>query len=140
MYRSHLRRRGASAIEFALCMPFVVTLLGGMVDGGIHIATMHAVSRAARDGARVGSTTVESFPATGNAILAAAKSSADASMVAAGFGGTNYKSVVTWKSDTTGLYWVRVTVTGKTTPFFGTLTPFRGNLTQSFTMVTQEQP
>lgn len=140
MSHSSQRRRGASAIEFAMCMPFVFTLLGGLVDGGLHLATMHAVSRAARDGARLGSTTNEPFPANGDLIISNAVAAATASMSGAGFGAGNRSATATWLADGDGLRWVDVTVTGTQPAIFGTLTPFGGTLTQRFRMVTQEQP
>ena len=140
MSRSNTRRRGASAIEFALCLPFVVTLLGGIIDGGVHLATMHSISRAARDGARIGSSTTEPFPANGNTIIANATAAARSSMLGAGFATADFSTTVTWLPDNNRLYWVSVTVTGRKTPFFGNLTPFDDELTQRFVMVTQEQP
>ena len=140
MPRSIQRRRGASAIEFVLCMPFVLTLLAGLIDGGLHLATMHAVSRAARDGARDRASTNETFPATGTQILAAANAAATSSINAAGFGPTNRKVVSTWLPDANGLRWITVTVTATQPPIFGSFSPFGGELTQKFTMVTQEQP
>lgn len=140
MTRTHPRRRGASAIEFALCLPFVVTVLGGLVDGGLHMATMHSVSRAAQEGARIGSTTNEPFPATGTLIITNAAAAAKASITGAGFTTGNYTTSATWTADATGLRWVTVTVTANQPPFFGSMSPFGGTLTQRFTMVTQEQP
>lgn len=140
MSRTLRSRRGASAIEFALCLPFVVTLLGGIIDGGVHLATMHAVSRAARDGARIGSTSTEPFPATGNTIIANALIAANSSMRSAGFATTDFSTTATWTPDSNRLYWVTVTVTGRKNPLFGSLTPFNNTLTQKFLMVTQEQP
>jgi Flp pilus assembly protein TadG len=140
MSRFSHRSRGAAAVEFALCLPFVVTLLAGLIDGGMHLATMHLVSRAARDGARIGSTTNEPFPADGSLIIANATATATSSMTGAGFSPGHFTVTATWPQDADGLRWVNVVVTGSQPPMFGSLSPFGGTLTQRFTMVTQEQP
>ena len=57
-YRSpkgHRHRRGATAVEFALVLPVMVTLLLGTVDFGRFAYTQIAVTNAARAGAAFGS-------------------------------------------------------------------------------------
>ena len=53
---SRRRRRGASAIEFALMMPVISLLVFGAMDLSWFISTRYDVQRAAREGARIGST------------------------------------------------------------------------------------
>jgi Flp pilus assembly protein TadG len=51
------RRRGATAIEFALWMPVMLLMFAGIVDVSLYLNGMHQVVRAARDGARVTAST-----------------------------------------------------------------------------------
>lgn len=50
------RRRGVAAIEFALWLPVILLMFGGIVDLSMYVALQHDVVQAARDGARYGST------------------------------------------------------------------------------------
>lgn len=52
----HLRRRGVSAVEFALVLPVLLILVGGAVDFGRCFYTHIAVTNAARAGAEFAST------------------------------------------------------------------------------------
>ncbi len=49
-------RRGSAAIEFALCLPFVLALFGGVLELGNALYWKIAVTNAVRDGARMGVT------------------------------------------------------------------------------------
>ena len=49
--RRRPRRRGVSAVEFALILPLLLTLVGGAVDFGRCFYTHIAVTNAARAGA-----------------------------------------------------------------------------------------
>lgn len=46
--------RGAAAVEFALLLPVLVLLIGGIVDYGRYFFTQVQLSNAAREGARAG--------------------------------------------------------------------------------------
>ncbi|MBM6405978.1 pilus assembly protein [Phycicoccus sp. CSK15P-2] len=52
--------RGAAAVEFALVLPVLVLLMGGIVDYGRYFFTQVQLTNAAREGARAG--TVGSDP------------------------------------------------------------------------------
>ena len=54
--RTRPRRRGVSAVEFALVLPVLLTLVGGAVDFGRCFYTYVAVTNAARAGAEYAST------------------------------------------------------------------------------------
>ena len=66
------RERGAAAVEFALILPLMLLLVGGIVDFGRFFYTQNIVVNAAREGARsralgystAASTTVTSTIAT----------------------------------------------------------------------------
>jgi Flp pilus assembly protein TadG len=58
-----LRERGAAAVEMALILPFLLLLVGGIVDFGRFFYTQNIVVNAAREGARsraLGYTTTDS--------------------------------------------------------------------------------
>ena len=54
MSRTTRRERGAAAVEFALLLPVLVLLVGGIVDYGRYFFTQLQLTNAAREGARAG--------------------------------------------------------------------------------------
>lgn len=46
--------RGQSLIEFAFILPFLLILIGGVVDFGLSLFVGHVIQNAAREGARAG--------------------------------------------------------------------------------------
>ncbi len=77
-------RRGASAIEFALVIPVLMTIFGAILELSLYLGMMHRVSRIARDSARVGSVILEGPSPTGDDIVAAAETHAWLALDAAG--------------------------------------------------------
>lgn len=81
-----VRRRGSSAIEFALCLPFLLTLAAGLVDWGQFFVAELSVVAITRDAARsaIGADDPED-DATGRAqaLLAAAGMPTEGATVAA---------------------------------------------------------
>ena len=49
-------RRGSQAVEFALCLPILVLVLGGIIEYGLMFNQYLSVLSAARDGSRWGAT------------------------------------------------------------------------------------
>ena len=49
-------RRGSQAVEFALCLPVLVLVLGGIIEYGLMFNQYLSVLSAARDGSRWGAT------------------------------------------------------------------------------------
>lgn len=130
--------RGAAAMEFGLWFPVILSVLIGVIDGGMAMATQHVLARAARDGARIGSMTIEPIPATGKLIEAAASDAALRSLSAAGVE-ENVFVEARWTTDAEGLAWITVDVHLDHRSFIGSLSPFHGWQTRSFSMLTQEQ-
>jgi hypothetical protein len=56
MMQLRRHRRGGQAIEFALLLPVLVLLTGGMIDIAYVLGTRQALVMAVQEGARVGST------------------------------------------------------------------------------------
>jgi Flp pilus assembly protein TadG len=52
--RRHLTQRGAAALEFAIVLPVLLTILCGTIDWGYYFFTREVVVNASREGARVG--------------------------------------------------------------------------------------
>jgi Flp pilus assembly protein TadG len=132
-------RRGANAIEFALCVPFLFLMLGAVIDGGTFLLDQRAVAQAAHAGARVGASTSEPYPATGALILAAARTAATSSMTNQGFAPGDFTVQADWYKDTQGTSWLEVSVTCEHDTLFGGLTPFDKDLSAWFISMTQEQ-
>jgi Flp pilus assembly protein TadG len=73
---SRHRQRGAAAVEFALVLPLLLTLVLGAIDWGWYFFVDQLVTNAAREGARAGTLTPPTLPAADartNAITNAAK-------------------------------------------------------------------
>lgn len=147
MTRSRRSRRGASAVEFALSLPILITVLMGVIALSSYISQLHAVTRAARDGARVGSVTLEGISATGDDIEYASEVQARAVLDSTGYlcGGDpsidtddNPDCVVTakWYYDDPFYY---VTVWVSYPLDVGNYPGFPDNVTSQFTMMTQQQ-
>jgi len=70
------RRRGSQAVEFALLLPLLVLLGGGIVDTANYLAAQQALAAAVQDGARNGAAhdwrDAESTDAASDAAVAAA--------------------------------------------------------------------
>ena len=54
--RGFFSRRGSQAVEFALCVPILVLVLGGIIEYGLMFNQYLSVLSAARDGSRWGAT------------------------------------------------------------------------------------
>jgi len=135
--RSH-ERRGTAATEFALLLPILLSVLIGVVDGGLAMSKQHMLARAARDGARIGSMTIEPIPATGELIELAAEEAALRSLTAAGLTSGVFVTA-DWDVDESGLAWVTVVVSAEHRSILGPMSPLHGTHARSFTMLTQEQ-
>ena len=53
----NVRRRGAAAVEFAFCLPFLVTILLGIIEMGRLMMVKEILVNCARDGARTAAVT-----------------------------------------------------------------------------------
>jgi Flp pilus assembly protein TadG len=131
-------RLGTSAVEFALTLPIGLTILAGSIDGGMFMVESTVAARAARDGARVGSMTLEGSPVTGDLIEAAARDAALSSLNAAGVS-ADATVAATWFQDANAVSWLQVDVSMPHTSFFGGMTPFADTIQHRFFTVTQEQ-
>lgn len=85
-------RRGGAALEFALCAPILLLVLGGMVEWGWYFSQQILVEGAARDAARAGATADK-----GADLAQIAERRARSSLDGAGFDGDGASvSVSTW--------------------------------------------
>ena len=140
-------RRGASLIEFALSFPSLLTVLGGVLALSSYISQLHVVSRAARDGARVGSVTLEGPDGDGSLIEAASVLQAQAVLDTTGYhcageasttadDNANCNVSARWWYDDPYHY---VTVDVIYPLDVGAMPGFPENVSASFTMLTQQQ-
>lgn len=145
IYRQHKTanaraRSGAAAIEFALCIPLVLAILGAVVDLSYYISTIEFVSRAAREGARVGSTIIEGATPTGDQIEAEAEAQTAVLLGEMGHPcGANCTVQAEWLLIDTEWY-VRVRVDFPYEPVVGLAAYLPDHATAEFTMLTQQQP
>jgi len=140
------QRRGASLFEFALMIPMVTLVLFAITDLSAYITQLHIVGRAARDGARVGSVTLEGVDATGAQIEAAAYDQAVLVLESTGHACLNEDGTVDeslgCEIDADWIYvypyhLIRVTVTYPMQ--FNVYPTFPGEVVGTFTMMTQQQ-
>ena len=134
-----MRRRGAAAVEFALCLPPMVLIVGGIIDLSTFLTTQQIVSRAARDGARVGSAVIEGASPTGAQIEAQASAQAGLLLGEAGLPcGSGCTVAADWV-DIDGVMFVRVGIEYPYQPFVGLSTFLSDSVNVQFTMMTQQQ-
>lgn len=132
-------RRGSAALEFALCLPAFVLVVAAIVDLSTYLTIMQLASRAARDGARVGSTVIEGGTPTGDEIEAASIEQAELLLLEAGhpcLSGCTLNAI--WL-DIEGVDYVRVEVQYPYEPLVGLSTFLSDNVSTQFTMMTQQQ-
>lgn len=135
-------RRGAAALEFALVLPVLITLFGGIIELSLFISTFHRVNRVARDAARVGSTIIEGDEPDGTLIVEAAEDHANLALDAAGLpceGGCVMEA--TWEEDEdSGYFFITVDITY---PYSGitNILPdlMEDGIRSRFSMVSQQQ-
>jgi Flp pilus assembly protein TadG len=100
------RRSGIAAIEMALLLPLLLTLVFGMIEYGSLFWRSQQVANAARNGARRG--------IMAGATATDVSSSVDQSMLASGMGSTNYTILMTPANPASlasgGSFTVKVTV------------------------------
>lgn len=138
-----LHRRGAAALEFALCFPAFLVVVGASVDLGRLLSSHHTVQRLARDAARVGGavTTTDDHHAAGETeIEAGALAYAEAALNEA------YPTCedachanVNYFLDANGNAYLTVDVSTPFQPVFGLLTWMPTTLTDTFTVMTELQ-
>ncbi len=134
-------RRGVAALEFALTFPVFLAIVGGIIELGMYVSFHHIIARAARDGARVGSVTIEGNDPTGDLIESEAIDQAEFVLETMGHTCTGGCDVsASWATRPDGYHYITVTVEY---PYQGVtgLLPFLNDTVSvgSFTMLTQQQ-
>lgn len=134
-------QRGASAIEFALSLPFILVLVFGATDFALWSFTRQAVSRSVQDGAREASTLTLPVDATdGSLIEDTAKDAVVAALDMWGLDGAAANVETEWQTDAAGIVWLTVTATVDYASPFGPRSPFSGvPVRRRFVVFTQEQ-
>lgn len=102
-------RRGGAAVEFALTLPVIVAILAAIVDLAEYISLAHRVERACRDGARVGSYTLDGSAPIGDDLEAAAIAQAHVALQATGLDDGASVSAE-YYLDADGFHYLRVVV------------------------------
>lgn len=133
------RRRGAAAVEFALSLPFIVALFGGVVDLCLYMSRCHVIARAARDGARVGSVTFEGTSPTGALIEDAAVDQAMAILEQTGLECAAECQVLADWHAVDGYQMITVYVEYPFVALVGILPSMNDAVAFEFTMMTQQQ-
>lgn len=83
-------RRGANAIEFALILPVLITMMAGIMEYGWYFSQMVALSAATNDAARAGATTPEDSDDTPEQV---AEHALAVALVNNGYQGTVYTEI-----------------------------------------------
>jgi Flp pilus assembly protein TadG len=91
-----LNERGAAAVEFALLLPVLLTLLFGIIEFGMIMYGREVITNASREGARAGIVLVSPKPTAGqittvatNYLTGTGINLADVTIVVAGEGGAS---------------------------------------------------
>ena len=132
-----MRRRGSSALEFALTLPVIVAVLAGILEYGWYLFQLSNVVHALRDGTRIGVTVPSSDDAGSQARAEAhARSVMDGLGVPCTDGG---ECVVTATIEPAGdVQILRMNIEVDYSPLVGLL-PTPSQLRGTFTMMMQEQ-
>ena len=133
-------RSGSTAVEFALCLPFVFAILAAITDLSVFLSELHNIDRACRDAARVGAATLDASPPIGDDIEAAALEQASAVLTAVNLDPSLAATSARWRVESDGYAYVTVSVTY---PFFapvGIFPSLNGGVRSNFTMMTLQQP
>lgn len=135
------RLRGVAASEFALALPAFLLVVMASAEVSHFITSVYTVQRAARDGARVGSVTLEGPSPDGTLIAARAEQQAIEVLEATGRTcGDTCQVDATWYQDSiTGWWYVQVDVDYPHQAFAPALGVVPSTATARFTMLTQQQ-
>ena len=109
----HRRRRGAVAVEFAIILPLLVTIVLGCVDFGRFAYSYIALTNAARAGAAVGSMNVYSTSTLGRWTTMVVDAAAEEMSGQTGFDKTKLQVTVTSIADGDALRLKRVQVVAR---------------------------
>jgi len=132
-------RRAAAAVEFALTLPFMLSVALGIIELSLLQSRMYVISRAARDACRVGSGVLEGTVPTGDLIEAAAVSHARFVLDTAGVDCHTGCDIRADWFEQDGWRMLRVDVGVPYTPFTGLLPMIPATTTGEFVMLTQQQ-
>lgn len=133
-------RRGVAATEFALTLPVLLAVLLGVVELSRMMNQMHLVTRAARDGARLGAGTIEGQDPTGDIIEAATEAHALEVLEAGGINCAGAcEAEAEWFVGDNGWWMLSVEVSVPYDPFTSYLPSIPNLLTAEFTTLTQQQ-
>lgn len=139
------QRKGASAIEFALWLPVITTILSGSLDLGWCLWSRQLAVSAAREGARAGSRVTrdltQNLPPDADDIETTAETQARSVLIAQGTGcGTDCVVTATWFTDTlSGFEFVRVSVDFPFDPLVGFIPNLFDSIHAEFTAMTLNQ-
>lgn len=134
--------RGQALVEFAIVVPILMILIGGIIQFGIIFWAQNTLTQIARDTGRWAATQQACTGAEASLISTkAGQIAAQSSLI--GYP-TGFTAIATWSdkdgnpplpgkcppSDNTQVFWVNITVTA-TVPIFFPLVPGNGNLSTS---------
>ena len=132
--------RGASAVEFALALPFVVLLIVGSTDFAMWVITHQAVSRAVQDAARHASyITIPDGSNDGGPIEEAARDAATTAIDAWGIDSATATIAAVWQADDAGMMWLNVSAEVPFESMMGSVSPMGRPVKRTFMVLTQEQ-
>jgi Flp pilus assembly protein TadG len=138
---SRFKRSGSAALEFVLVFPFMVILVFGIAEYSLFVNHFHYLQRAARDGARVGSSTLEGHEPTGALIRENAANHAISVLEANGIPcDEDCRVTAEWTPVFGEERWVVLTVEAPYQPITGLFPSIQTHSVARFSMLTQAQP
>lgn len=132
-------RRGAAALEFALTLPVLIVVLGAVIELSLYISHFHQIQRASRDGARVGSITLEGADADGSLITSEAVDHATEVLESVGMPCDSKCNIEAEWLEFGDWMFVEVRVTYPYQSFTSIIPSLSEDTTATFRMLTQQQ-
>lgn len=132
-------RRGAAAIEFALCLPVVLVTLAGIIDISLYLSAVHKIERACRDATRVGAATLDGTAPIGDDIEAAALAHVRTVFENVGYNPDIATTTAHWRRETDGYCYLTVEISYPFDAPFGLFSSVNDGVQASFTMMTLQQ-
>ncbi|MEN0060873.1 MAG: TadE family protein [Myxococcota bacterium] len=133
-------KRGASAVEFVLCMPVALIMITGSIDFALWGLTRQAVSRAVQDGARQASVLTLAEGEPYDALETYSTTAVTEALATWGLSSKGMLVGASWQADNSGVWWLTVDASVPYESILPIYSAMNRPVTRQFVVYTQEQP